>query len=165
MIRIAVPGDAAALAGVHITSWQHAYRGLFPDDFLDGLDRERRSRWFREQIENGTEILVSEHEGEVVGFCWVGPARDEEAWGEVIAIYVSPHHWGRGHGHRLLRRGERELASDGYTMALLWVLEANRRSRDFYERQGWAPGGHFKIEDIGGNPVSEIRYQRSLEGE
>ena len=36
-VREAQPRDAAEVAGVHVRSWQVAYRGLFPDDYLDGL--------------------------------------------------------------------------------------------------------------------------------
>lgn len=38
MIRYAEASDAAGLADVHISSWRSAYRGIFPDSFLDGLD-------------------------------------------------------------------------------------------------------------------------------
>ena len=30
------------MVGVHVRSWQVAYRGLFPDDYLDGLRAEDR---------------------------------------------------------------------------------------------------------------------------
>jgi hypothetical protein len=35
IVRVARPDDAAAVAGVHVRSWQQGYRGLLPDDFLD----------------------------------------------------------------------------------------------------------------------------------
>ena len=41
-MREAQPQDAAEVAGVHIRSWQLAYRGMFPDDYLDGLRAEDR---------------------------------------------------------------------------------------------------------------------------
>jgi hypothetical protein len=41
--RIATVDDAAAVAAVHVRSWQDAYRGIFPDAYLDGLSVERRS--------------------------------------------------------------------------------------------------------------------------
>jgi len=37
-IRTATPDDAAAVAAVHEASWQAAYRGVFPDEVLDGPD-------------------------------------------------------------------------------------------------------------------------------
>ncbi|HEX9762540.1 MAG TPA: GNAT family N-acetyltransferase [Acidimicrobiia bacterium] len=159
MIRYAEASDATGLADVHVSSWQSAYRGIFPDPFLDGLDRARRSQWFERQLEGGAEILVAD-DGEVVGFCWVGNS-DDESWGEVHSIYVHPAHWGRGHGQALLLRGEADLVAMGHHRALLWVLEPNGRGRRFYERQGWVLGTAIKMEDIGGHQVRELRYERA----
>ncbi len=41
-VRKAGAGDAAAIAVVHVLSWQAAYEGLVPQDYLDGLDPARR---------------------------------------------------------------------------------------------------------------------------
>jgi hypothetical protein len=43
-VRPARPDDALPVAGVHVRSWQAAYRGLLPDDYLDGLRAEER--WY-----------------------------------------------------------------------------------------------------------------------
>ena len=40
IVRWATPDDADALGEVHVTTWQSAYRGIFPDAFLDELDLE-----------------------------------------------------------------------------------------------------------------------------
>lgn len=37
MIRRALSTDANAIAQVHISSWQEAYRDLMPTDYLNGL--------------------------------------------------------------------------------------------------------------------------------
>ncbi|WP_411074424.1 GNAT family N-acetyltransferase [Streptomyces sp. cmx-4-7] len=42
-IREALPGDAAALAAVHVLSWRAAYRELLPGPYLEGLDVEERA--------------------------------------------------------------------------------------------------------------------------
>ena len=33
-LRAASPGDAAAIAQVHVAAWHAAYRGLIPDSYL-----------------------------------------------------------------------------------------------------------------------------------
>ncbi len=43
IIRPARVEDAAEMAGVHVQSWRSAYRGLVPQDFVDGLDIARRA--------------------------------------------------------------------------------------------------------------------------
>ena len=162
VIRRATPGDAVGLAEAHIATWQHAYRDIFPDEFLDGLDMAGRVAWFQTSIDQGSVIFVAEgHQRPVIGFCSVGPARANEGWGEVYSIYVHPDGWGQGHGHALLRAGEEALADLGHHAALLWVLEQNRRARDFYQRQGWALGSRIALEEIGGVSVTEVVYEKT----
>ena len=161
MIRPAVALDAAALADVHISSWQVAYKGIFEDSFLFSFDPHARAEWWRATIEQGSVVHVAE-DRQVVGFCFSGPALSDDGWGEVYAIYVHPDWWGVGHGRDLLRAGEESLRSAGFDRALLWVLERNERGRRFYERQGWVPSKPFRVEEIGGTQVTELRYETSL---
>lgn len=45
-IREALASDAAAVARLHTESWQSAYRGMLPDQYLDGTVPEKhRKRW------------------------------------------------------------------------------------------------------------------------
>lgn len=161
MIRTAVSGDARRLAEVHIRSWQSAYRGMFPDAFLQNLDLERRARFFAERIDSGDRVIVAESGGEIVAFCWPAPAA-EDGWGEILSIYAHPHHWGQGHGRDVLAAGEAHLREEGFNRALLWVLDANSRARRFYELQGWSLGSGFRVEEIGGVQVTEVRYEKEL---
>lgn len=164
MLRWAVPEDAHGIAAVHVSSWQQAYRGILSDEYLSNLDRPMRARWWRNHIAEGARVHVVESGETIVGFCSAGDS-DDEGWGEVFAIYVEPSRWGEGHGWALLDAAERRLFHDGHTRALLWVLEANARGRTFYERQGWQPGRPFRIEEIGGVQVTELRYEKSLSGD
>ncbi|RSS31975.1 GNAT family N-acetyltransferase, partial [Streptomyces sp. WAC08241] len=49
-IREALPGDADALAAVHVLSWRAAYRGLLPRPYLEGLDAEERAAAWRTRL-------------------------------------------------------------------------------------------------------------------
>jgi len=47
-VRPAQVRDARDITSAHVTAWQVAYRGIFPDPFLDGLTDEfedRVRRW------------------------------------------------------------------------------------------------------------------------
>ncbi|HEX6221443.1 MAG TPA: GNAT family N-acetyltransferase [Acidimicrobiia bacterium] len=157
--RWAVPDDAEALADVHITAWQKAYERIFPPEFLAGLDRDRRAKWWRDQLEGGARVPVAGTPA--VGFCFAGDA-DDEGWGEIYAIYVHPDRWGDGLGYRLLQAGMSQLHDLGHERALLWVLRDNHRARRFYERQGWRVGKPIRVEEIGGAQVMEVRYETDL---
>lgn len=159
MVRAAVPDDAPALAKVHVATWQKAYEGIFPPEFLAGLDRQTRVEFWHRQLERGVKVNVV---GEpVVGFCFAGDS-DDPGWGEVFAIYVHPDRWGDGLGHDLLMAGMDQLRGMGHDKALLWVLRDNQRARRFYERQGWRLGKPIRVEEIGGVQVTEVRYETGL---
>ena len=170
MIRDAAATDAAAIAKVHVESWEGTYRGLMPDEVIDGLTLERRTAgWSRALADPQprSASFVAEHDGEVVGMASVGPTRDEDldsqSMGEVLAIYVIPGHWGHGHGKGLMVASLDWLRDAGYSNSMLWVLDTNSIGRSFYERGGWALDAASKLEDSFGAPINEVRYRLSLE--
>jgi GNAT superfamily N-acetyltransferase len=174
LIRGALVTDAESIAAVHIRSWQTAYRGLLPDSFLDGLDREldQRAAFWRREISvprtKTTEVWVTETKSQLNGFAAFGPARgsDSIAIGELYAIYLDPQCWGQGLGRKLLAHATRRLLSHGYSIAILWVLESNRRARRFYEIAGWTLDGDTKLENIpDGIELREVSYQISFSRE
>ena len=164
-VRVATLEDAEAVAGVHVRSWQSAYRGLVPDADLDSLSVEgRREAWSRILAETdlprtGTFVLTDGLE--VIGFAHVAPTRDDDlrdSTGEVTGIYVAPSAWGRGGGRQLMEAARANLKAAGFATAALWVLEANHRARAFYERQGWVAEGARKVDDRGDFVLLEVRY-------
>lgn len=170
MIRKALPGDANAIAQVHIRSWQEAYRDLMPAEFLKGLDAtlaRRESFWVR-SIESGeSDVWVAELDGQVVGWISVGASRDEEAaganTGEVMAIYVLAKYWQAGVGLALWNAGLQFLIEQGYECLTLWVLSRNERAVRFYRRVGCVedPGSERHLQR-GGVTLEEMRYRLSF---
>jgi GNAT superfamily N-acetyltransferase len=167
-VRIAGTRDAAGIGLVHVRSWQATYRGHFPQEFLDGLDPKlRATRWrrfLRQTEDTRSRILVTEQDGELVGFTNVGPSRDPDLaeLGEVRAIYLLPQHWGRGLGQELMSAGREALTAAGFPAATLWVLDVNDRARHFYEVDGWTTDGAWKQDEGFGFPIREVRYRRAL---
>jgi ribosomal protein S18 acetylase RimI-like enzyme len=168
-VRHAVPGDATALALVHVRTWQAAYAGLIPQDYLDSLDpAQRETRWQRwlDEVRPPSAVLVSEGSGDVpAGFVAMQPSRDpgaDAATGEITAIYLLPSHQGRGAGRELMAAAVDHLTASGFLRATLWVLETNVVARRFYEAAGWLPDGTSKVDASRGFPLDEVRYCRAL---
>ena len=86
---------------VHVRAWQVAYRGEFPDEYLDGLKASDRAALWSRFIPRGG-VVVFEDNGGVTGFASFGSSSDPEGLGELFAMNVDPEHWGRGHGSALL---------------------------------------------------------------
>ncbi len=165
-VRLALIGDIDAVAGIHVRSWQHAYRGQIPDSVLDALDaRERAARWLEWLDKPGRALQVAVREGRLVGFCSLIHSRDEgagDAVGELAALYVDPAFWRTGAGTALVAAAVAQAYAVGYRTLTLWVLPANDRARRFYERVGFAPDGETKFETRADYSLAEMRYRREL---
>jgi ribosomal protein S18 acetylase RimI-like enzyme len=164
-IRLAQIEDARAIAAVHINTWQYAYRGQIPDEFLDGMSIERRTARWHEILSRSADlqehVLVADVDGKIVGFCVVGRSRDEDAdetVGELYAIYIDAQTMNHGVGSALLKIGLAYLAEQGYARATLWVMESNQRARRFYERKGWVADGTTRTEAVANTVVAQVRY-------
>ena len=157
MIRQGTPHDAEGVARVQVRTWQAAYAGVLPGDGLSRMSVDRAAEQWRRWPP-----IVAEEDGEVMGFVSVGPSRDDDADGELLAIYVAPGRWGTGVGRALIEAAEVRLRELGHRDVILWVLEENPRACRFYEAAGWhADGGRRPIE-VFGVSVPEIRYRKQL---
>lgn len=166
-IRTAAIDDAHGVAIVHVTSWQTAYRGLMPNDVLDGLSIEQREDGWRRIITDPDAIgrtIVADRDGEIVGWASFGPGRDEGAseQGELWGLYAHPNAFSTGIGHALISAVEIALREDGFTSAYLWVLDGNDRAARFYERHGWTEDGTVKLDERQTMTLLEQRRTKSL---
>jgi ribosomal protein S18 acetylase RimI-like enzyme len=156
-LRDARRGDELRVAELHVRSWQEAYRGLMPADFLAALDPRDRAERYRFEDEGGPTTVLAIGAGEaspsageaLLGFATFGRSRDDDlpAFGEISALYVDPDRHPGGVGRLLMAEARRHLAADGYTDAFLWVLDGNDRAREFYEGEGWVADGAHREEN------------------
>lgn len=169
-IRSAEPRDARAIAGVHVASWQAAYRGIFPDEVLNNLSVDDRARQWEAGLAKpgaGGRTIVGELDGHVVGFSSHGPARDPDVApgqvAELYAIYTLETAWGLGCGRALWLEALQRVKRDAATKAItVWVLTDNARGRRFYEKAGFLTDGATKDITLYGVTRSETRYRRPL---
>jgi RimJ/RimL family protein N-acetyltransferase len=154
LIRDATVADAAAIAGIHVRSWQSAYRGMIDDEVLDGLSVAKRASDWTERVRLSRSrgaipfTVVAEGNDQLLGFCNVAHL-DEDAAATIGALYLEPGH---------LRTALQRLRAAGLDDVVLWVLAANHGARAFYERFGFGDDGGR--ERFAG--ASEIRMRISL---
>lgn len=164
-IRPARPGDAAAIAEVHVESWRTAYRGMVPQRVLDGLSVQRRTVFWTALLADPGEARtwVAERDGAIVGFAGTTIIKEPDGLRPALeTIYVLAEARGQGIGRRLIEAAMADLTERGFRSVTLWVLTANVRARRFYERHGWRPDGEKNLLDFDGTPVEEIRYELAL---
>jgi GNAT superfamily N-acetyltransferase len=160
-IRKADIKDAPYISKVHIDTWRTTYKGIVPDQVLDGLNYEKNSiRWY-DFLSKANEMIcyfVAEENGQIIGFANGGPNRTEQTGfgGELMGIYVLKEFQGKGIGKALVLEVAEWLSKRGYKSMLVWVLSDNI-SKHFYEALGGIFVGRKKI-DIGGAALEESSY-------
>ena len=159
-IRRARPGDALAIARVHVSVWRSAYAGILPDRYLADLSESRLAVFYQRAIldrRDGHAVFVATAAGQdqpgdqpgpdagIVGFASGGRARRRGLGeGEVETLYVLDDYRDIGVGRRLMRAMAAHLRAIGCNSAMAWVLEDNP-SRFFYRHLGGRPAMHEAI--------------------
>jgi len=122
-IRPAAVEDADAIGAVHVRSRLAAYRGVMPDEYLDGLRAQDRAdgwRWHLTALRPDQKVLVVVDRDRVVGFAIFGCERGSDTSqdvGELYAINLDPEVWDRGIGRALLRRATDEHSAANHPSA------------------------------------------------
>ncbi|MFD6751963.1 GNAT family N-acetyltransferase [Micromonospora gifhornensis] len=172
--------DAEAIARVHISGWRAGYAGIMPDEVLARLNpvawAQRRRDLGTAEPEHPFTTLLAEIDGVLAGFTTFGPYRNNQdrgdldpTYGEVVAMYVAPEHWGDGTAKALFTAARASLRERGWTQYRVWVLADNHRARRFYERAGLSPDGErstYQVPLSGGRTplgLVELRYTGRLD--
>ncbi len=161
-IRRAVPGDAEALARVHVACWRAAYAGLLPRPFLDELNLAVRLDQWRRHLADparpAVDHVLASPEAGVVGFVTAGPSFGDVPGydAEIFALYLVPAHQGRGWGRALLGAAARTLDHRGLRSAVIWALRDNPAC-GFYRRLGGVPVAHQFLH-LERQTVPEVAY-------
>ena len=90
VVRKASFDDAREIAEINATVWQTAYQNLLPAEILNTrkADEKRIDDWQR-RTDNGKYTILVYDDGEVSGYLWAGPARDDIGIVyEIYALYV-----------------------------------------------------------------------------
>lgn len=149
--------DRNKISKIYEDSWRYAYRGIIPQDYLDAIPV---GHWKNNLDIPGWNTMVFILNGEYIGTSSFSRSRFEKYpdSGEIISIYLMPEYIGKGYGKKLLDAVINELRKQGFQEVFLWVLEENRRARQFYENYGFEHDNDYMENKIGGKKLREIRY-------
>jgi GNAT superfamily N-acetyltransferase len=159
VLRGARDSDLEAVGRLHYRSRVDAYAGFLPPEALDFGSPSAMAEWWVERWKwerDDNRMTVAVDGDRVVGFSYLGPY---ETPGVMIlnAIHVDPSVVGHGVGKMLMVDALPHLGD----RAVLWVLAGNDRARAFYLKGGWRFDGTTRVEEWGGVPVSQLRYEWS----
>ena len=161
----ALPKDAFEYAANHIACWQSAYKGIISDEYLNNMNVEQLTESNRKILceSSGYLCYYVKHGGQMIGRLVICNSRDDDKVnaGEIAAMYLLDTFWGKGYGRQMTDFSLAELKRMGHNEVLLWVLEANIRGKQFYEKSGFVFDGTKKEINID-KSYTEMRYIRTL---
>lgn len=155
--RVGKNDDLFEISKIYEKSWKYAYKGIIPQDYLDGIPS---GKWADSVNKAGMNSLVFTDCGKFIGTASFCGSRWEKYsdYGEIVSIYFLPEYIGTGYGRLLLNKCVEELKRSGFNKVLLWVLEDNHRARKFYEKYGFICSEEFMDDNIGGKDLREVLY-------
>lgn len=166
-IRRAGPGDWAAVAAIHAASWRSAYRGIYPDSYLDEeAIEERRGFWRQALAEMDSEMdavfLAGDSDGPAGFACLLRMA--DPAGPLLDNLHVLPERKGEGIGRKLIAAAAAWLVAKEPEAALqLGVWKDNVAARGFYARLGGREVEEHEVATAGGGaaPQMRVRWERA----
>jgi ribosomal protein S18 acetylase RimI-like enzyme len=160
LIVAAGPGDAKALAEVHVRAWRESYAGLLPADYLAQMNEQLYARRWRRQLlapRPAEMVLAAEARDGLVGYS-AARIRSGDGASEVSTLYVIREAQKLGVGRRLLVGAARVLRSRGAGAVIVWVLNGNTAARGFYEHLGGVSVSERPVVGWGGG-LMETAYR------
>jgi GNAT superfamily N-acetyltransferase len=163
-IRPAREEDCQSIARLQVDSYQSAYSGILPAEYLEAFSYQDQENDWRDWLaspDQGLLYVADAGKGEIIGY---GLARENTTGlcpyqGELVALHVRRDYQGQGLGILLLSAAAHGLSDQGCRSLFLWVLESNP-ARSFYEKLGgqlvgikpWQNNEHF------GTAIREFAY-------
>lgn len=163
-IRYANKEDVDTMALIHSKSFQQAFKGIIPDDFLkERFSYERlKDRLYKGVYEDTVTSCIMYEDDIPVGMqTFIKDTERHDSEIDIGTICLLPEYWGRNIGIEFIGWGLKELKRKGYIKVVLWVVEENVRARKFYEKVGFEHDGEIRIINTG-RELKEYRYIKYL---
>ena len=166
IIRKAHIEDLKEVANIAVSGWKEAYRGIIEEEYLNNMSVEETYQKIKGGYQEN-KYIVAELKSEIVGFCRYTSnysKSDENADGEIIALYVKPKLKYNGIGTKMFSYVMNEFKENGKQRIVLGCLKENYPSRKFYESMGGV-AGKCKESEFCGKKYEIISYLFDLESE
>jgi diamine N-acetyltransferase len=139
IIRPIRESDAISIHPVALESWQHTYRTIFDQQFIENFVNRNYApeailSLFPYIQADSMCFYVAEYAANVIGFCNIGI---HQQGAELYRIYLLPAFIGQGIGRRLLSLGETFVIERGIDSYFCFVHKNNEIGKRFYLNFGF----------------------------
>lgn len=169
-----------AMSFIHALGWRDTYADAIPPDYMAReITDDRWVSFFQKDFETGRCHGLLLYRGDTPVACInYGPARAEndnagsvctfdntgyEGFGEIVSFYTHPAERKKGYGGVLFEEALRQLRTEGFSNAFVFVLRENEGARRFYAAHGFVwDGTHADIPFPPDTICVDLRYTCTL---
>ena len=166
-LRLAQPGDAAAIAALHTASWRQSYQGMLTAQYLEKDIVSDRLKVWESRFQNpkpGQYVVIADDQhakphDRMIGFaCAFG--EDDPKWGTLLDnLHVVRGLKRHGIGTQLMANVAQWCAATYPGRPLyLFVFDRNFVARKFYERLGAVEIETVRWDALDGTIANLLRY-------
>lgn len=132
--------DASLIAQTRQKVWAATYRGIYPDEMIDGFDLVQHTQRESDRLRNPNYHCFMVMDGpECAGYFAFGTIR-EGIWKNYIfrlhSLYLLPRYQGRGLGRKIFSLVQENCLAYGKGRMYLDCHPANEKALGFYRRMG-----------------------------
>lgn len=154
------------LSRMHADSWRGAYRGVYPDGFLDNeADAQRVKFWTRRLPALrllSAELFLATVNQQPAGFLCIEVDQAAPSSAFIDNLHVLPAFQRYGIATALVERAATWACQRRLQSMWLFVLEANTEAQRFYARNGWQTVGREMHDLANGGEAPVLRLVKSL---
>ena len=148
----ATEGHALLVGEIHSLAWQQAYKDLFPTEYIDTDNLEKRKKEFVDALQDERyQYFLVYDEDICVGIVKIFL---ENRNCEIASIYILQKYCGKGLGQAVV--SQLTEMYKGYGI-FLWTLEENHLARRFYEKNGFVKTGEVRT-IFRGRDYVQVKY-------
>ena len=159
-IRLNRIEDQEGMAKIKVDSWQHTYKNIIDQKYLDSLNYEEQTNKYIDSFdEYKSTVLVAEdtNNHKIIGYACFSTEVNEFADSELISLYLGLKHTKKGIGTSLFREVTKELKKYNKKTMILWCIKDNKNAIKFYEKLGGIKA-FDKMAKIGNKVYQEYGY-------
>ena len=164
VIRLARPSDARNMAEVGMRSWEVAYKGIMPEEYIREKNATRPAQFAQNITDENTYAYVAQYNGKTVGIMRIAPPVDDDVCEntyEIHYIYLHPDYFRMGIGTEMMEFAYDIARGLGKAIMVVWVLAENVDSIRFYEKCGFVADGKSQMTERG-RMLEQIRMRKCL---
>lgn len=162
IIRKAMPGDEKTLARIQTESWKAAFAGILSPEELSRCTNPQKAEQMYHGVLRREDCNMAIAYVEAQPHCIAAWGKNRcglgNAVGELICIHSLQNNWAKGYGSAMMAYVLNQLQQAKYESVILWVFEANKRARKFYEKHGFVLTEQKKL----ANGIPELMYRKKL---